>query len=51
MSARGNWRIDLERFASDQPIAARRPGPLERLTRFARKHTAIVMALPCRSCS
>jgi eukaryotic-like serine/threonine-protein kinase len=36
---------DLARFASDQPIEARRPGPLERLNRFARKHTAMVMAV------
>jgi eukaryotic-like serine/threonine-protein kinase len=34
---------DLSRFASDQPIEARRPGPLERLTRFARKHTAAAL--------
>ena len=34
---------DLERFASDQPIAARRPGPLELLTRFARKHAAVAL--------
>ncbi len=36
---------DLARFVSDQPIAARRPGPLERTTRFVRKHTAMVMAV------
>ncbi len=36
---------DLTRFVSDQPIRARRPRALERLTRLARKHAAIVMAV------
>ena len=31
---------DLNRFLDDQPIRARRPTVLERLTRLARKHTA-----------
>jgi eukaryotic-like serine/threonine-protein kinase len=37
--------LDLERFLSDQPITARRPRVLERLTRLARKHTSILMAV------
>jgi len=37
--------LDLERFLTDQPITARRPRMLERLTRLARKHTAIMMAV------
>ena len=37
--------LDLERFLTDQPITARRPRMLERLTRLARKHTAILIAV------
>jgi hypothetical protein len=33
---------DLARFLADRPIAARPPGPLERLHKFARRHKALV---------
>jgi eukaryotic-like serine/threonine-protein kinase len=41
----GELALDLERFLDDQPIRARRPGAIERLTRLARKHMALVMAV------
>ncbi len=38
---------DLRRFLDDRPILARPPGPLERWSRWARRHTAaILVALP-----
>jgi len=36
---------DLRRFLEDQPILARRPGPIERLARLARRHVRVVMAV------
>ncbi len=36
---------DLKRFLDDQPIQARRPHILEHVTRLARKHMAIVLAV------
>ena len=33
---------DLRRFLNDQPILARRPGPLERTLRWARRHRELV---------
>ena len=38
---------DLGRFVDDRPITARRPGPLERSARWARRHAAaLVVAVP-----
>jgi serine/threonine protein kinase len=36
---------DLERYIDDQPILARRPGPLERLARLARRHMSLILAV------
>ncbi len=36
---------DLQRFLDDQPILARRPGPVERLARLARRHMRVVMTV------
>ena len=36
---------DLQRFLDDQPILARRPGPVERLARLARRHVRVVMTV------
>jgi WD40 repeat protein/serine/threonine protein kinase len=33
---------DLKRFLADQPIQARRPGPVQRLAKWARRHRAVV---------
>jgi tetratricopeptide (TPR) repeat protein len=43
----GELADDLGRYHEDRPILARRPGPLERSARWARRHVAIVLtALP-----
>ncbi len=44
-SAASELAEDLQRFLDDQPILARKPGPLERLTRLARRHSAVVVAV------
>ena len=36
---------DLQRFLDDQPILARRPGPVERLARLARRHVRVVLTV------
>ena len=36
---------DLRRFLDDQQILARRPSPLERLTRLARRHMRVVLTV------
>jgi serine/threonine protein kinase/tetratricopeptide (TPR) repeat protein len=36
---------DLHRFRDDQPILGRRPGPLERASRWTRRHVAVVLAV------
>ena len=35
---------DLQRFLNDEPIRARRPTPLERMTKWARRHRGIVIS-------
>ena len=35
---------DLQRFLDDRPITARRPGPVERLSRWSRRHRNVVIA-------
>ncbi len=36
---------DLRRYLNDIPIAAKRPGPLARIGKFARRHKAVVSAV------
>jgi eukaryotic-like serine/threonine-protein kinase len=36
---------DLRRFLEDQPILARRPSPVERMARLARRHVRIIMSV------
>ena len=36
---------DLQRFLNDEPIRARRPTPLERMTKWARRHRAFVISV------
>lgn len=36
---------DLRRFISDLPIAAKRPGPIRRAMKYARRHKALVTAI------
>ena len=35
---------DLQRFLNDEPIRARRPTPLERMTKWARRHRGMVVS-------
>jgi serine/threonine protein kinase len=35
---------DLERFLEDQPVGARRPGPLQRTAKWCRRHRSVVTA-------
>ncbi len=35
---------DLKRFLNDEPIQARRPTPLERVTKWARRHRGLVIS-------
>ncbi len=42
---------DLERYASDEPISARPPGPTYRLAKFVQKHRTLVAATVLFFCS